>query len=456
MTLDELKERQFQKGFTLTELLLAMVIIGVVAALTIPALIANINRKNWISGIKKSYTVMAEGLKQAEALNGKASTWGEENFIENLMSGFKVMKECNGTSCLPNEQFLNGEAFSVGDGTVKSFVLADGSSVVATMLSSECDQSVGSLEGICGTLYVDVDGEKGPNTMGKDFFGFYVTQTGVIPYGSSKIDTVEPGYNWVSKGCHSGDPVCAEGKFFSCSNASGNQTVCNTCGGDWRTYTQQAYSEPVYRTDISSYKIVSYNVVYKSVSHPGHTAHGSACTRHAAYHAAYTSCNSYSRGDCAAYSGYTCAYYYYYCSSYTYHPASGGECTSYAYYVSPKTTYAYNYSTSNWEPGTYNTYVASYKYFPKRTTTSCDGASGTYSVCFGYKYPQEWDCWHNPQGVAHDDPCNASGTASKKSCNFKTYDALGDCNLDDKGTSCGAWAIMNDNMNYLDGKEVEW
>ena len=336
MTLDELKERQFQKGFTLTELLLAMVIIGVVAALTIPALIANINRKNWISGIKKSYTVMAEGLKQAEALNGKASTWGEENFIENLMSGFKVMKECNGTSCLPNEQFLNGEAFSVGDGTVKSFVLADGSSVVATMLSSECDQSVGSLEGICGTLYVDVDGEKGPNTMGKDFFGFYVTQTGVIPYGSSKIDTVEPGYNWVSKGCHSGDPVCAEGKFFSCSNASGNQTVCNTCGGDWRTYTQGAYSEPVYRTDISSYKIVSYNVAYKAVYRAGHTAHGSACTHHAEYRAAHKTCNGYARGDCRQYSGYTCSSWDYYCTGYTYHPASGGECTSYAYYVSPQ------------------------------------------------------------------------------------------------------------------------
>ena len=42
------------------------------------------------------------------------------------------------------------------------------------------------------------------------------------------------------------------------------------------------------------------------------------------------------------------------------------------------------------------------------------------------------------------------------SCNFKAVGALDDCSLDGKGTSCASWVIMNNNMIYLDGKEVNW
>ena len=88
--------------------------------------------------------------------------------------------------------------------------------------------------------------------------------------------------------------------------------------------------------------------------------------------------------------------------------------------------------------------------------TSCPGAVTT-SVCLGYKYTQQWDCWYTPEGNAFDNECNGVGS-TKDSCSkqLKDVDALYDCNLDDKGTTCGAWAIINGNMQYLDDKEVDW
>ncbi|RAI15787.1 MAG: hypothetical protein DKM22_02670, partial [Candidatus Melainabacteria bacterium] len=53
MTLDELVERKSHEGFTLVEVLLAIGILGVVAAITIPALIQHTNRKDWMTALKK-------------------------------------------------------------------------------------------------------------------------------------------------------------------------------------------------------------------------------------------------------------------------------------------------------------------------------------------------------------------------------------------------------------------
>ncbi len=448
MTLDELVERKSHEGFTLVEVLLAIGILGVVAAITIPALIQHTNRKDWMTALKKSYTILSEGFKQTEALNGKIASWEEEEFYSNFIEGFKVSKSCEGSSCLPNEVYLNESGFTSPENS-KSYVLADGQAISLSLTDTNCATTVGSLEGICGNVFIDVNGEKGPNTMGKDFFGFYVTKEGIIPYGSKKIDVIQSGYKWVAKGCNNGDAVCAEGKMFSCSNAQTDQTACKTCGGDWRVYSQAAYSTPVTGYKVATYKPASYAATYRSHYRAAHTSHSDACQA-GRYHAAYTSCTGYS---CDRYSGYSCSSYI--CSSYRYHAASY-QCTSYAIYHPASTTYSVvGYSVASYGPATYSSHIASYKQHAAVYKETCGGTIPE-NTCLGYKYTQEWDCWQTDAGAPYDDPCNAHGVASSKSCSFKTTDALGDCKLDDKGTSCGAWAIINDNMMYLDDKEVTW
>ncbi len=39
---------------------------------------------------------------------------------------------------------------------------------------------------MCGQIKIDVNGAKGPNVMGKDYFIFYVLATGIVPVDFSK------------------------------------------------------------------------------------------------------------------------------------------------------------------------------------------------------------------------------------------------------------------------------
>ena len=54
-----------KKGFTLAEVLITIGIIGVVAALTLPVLIANYRKNVVVERLKKFYTVMNQAVLQA-------------------------------------------------------------------------------------------------------------------------------------------------------------------------------------------------------------------------------------------------------------------------------------------------------------------------------------------------------------------------------------------------------
>lgn len=63
------------RGFTLAEVLITLGIIGVVAALTLPALIANHKKTVVETRLKKFYSVMNQAITQSELENGDKNTW---------------------------------------------------------------------------------------------------------------------------------------------------------------------------------------------------------------------------------------------------------------------------------------------------------------------------------------------------------------------------------------------
>ncbi len=58
------------KGFTLAEVLITLGIIGVVAALTIPNMIKNSQKIEYVVAMKKSYTTFQNGMKAYMANQG--------------------------------------------------------------------------------------------------------------------------------------------------------------------------------------------------------------------------------------------------------------------------------------------------------------------------------------------------------------------------------------------------
>ena len=48
-----------------------------------------------------------------------------------------------------------------------------------------CTTSAGNLTNVCGMVYIDINGATQPNIIGRDIFMFYITTSGVYPYGSN-------------------------------------------------------------------------------------------------------------------------------------------------------------------------------------------------------------------------------------------------------------------------------
>ena len=188
------------KGFTLAETLITLAIIGVVAALTVPNLLNKYTKHTYVVGLKKAYSQLQNAMKMIPITEGcsagdyecagmfqdrgKATNIDEMDFGGNsdkkmiylLSKQFKVKK-----FCLTYEE--NECAFVSKASSNAGFITEDG--MQYTNSNSAWD------------AYVDVNGEKGPNKVGRDIFLFtfaYKDQNGiqqgtVIPKGS-KLDKI--------------------------------------------------------------------------------------------------------------------------------------------------------------------------------------------------------------------------------------------------------------------------
>ena len=185
--------RHWCGAFTLAEVLITLGIIGVVAAMTMPSLITAKQEKATISTIKKNYSIFANALLMAQNDNGELYTWGITkdadglNLVSsNLKPYLKIIEDCGvgeKSDCAPgdNGKFkdLTGrkrtEDFSSSD--YYSFRLNDGTAVAIQLKTkAECISS----ESSCMNFYIDTNGKKYPNTLGKDIFYF-------AGYGNGKL-----------------------------------------------------------------------------------------------------------------------------------------------------------------------------------------------------------------------------------------------------------------------------
>jgi prepilin-type N-terminal cleavage/methylation domain-containing protein len=164
----------FKKGFTLAEVLITLGIIGVVAALTMPSLIVNYQKQQTVIQLKKAYSDLNQAVKLAsldyEEFEYKGDTVeGRQAFLEEYFLPYlKTVQVCAPIAQCgidsANYKFLNGAALSSTTGINASSVgavLADGAVFIVGMRSTTGDRY---------TLYIDINGKKGPNVMSKDLF----------------------------------------------------------------------------------------------------------------------------------------------------------------------------------------------------------------------------------------------------------------------------------------------
>ena len=183
-----------KKAFTLAEVLITLAIIGIVAAITIPTLMANYQKTQYVTQAKKAYSrfyeALAEISQEAGCVNDLActgffsSTTTNETFGNELIKHFKVVKNCGvakNLGCWPPKTYQNYNGVPASNyntfDNVDSykFITADGMAyyVINYAIGGAGDEdckfnqstgATGQMKNICGFFFVDVNGpEIGPN-----------------------------------------------------------------------------------------------------------------------------------------------------------------------------------------------------------------------------------------------------------------------------------------------------
>ena len=180
-----------KKAFTLAEILITLGIIGIVAALTMPSLIQKYQDQVTVNKVKKMYSVLNNAYNLYKIENSHEfiewSPEGAEKAFNIFKPYLKVAKDCgveNGEGCihLGGYNDLTNENRKGGYSQQKNYYkvrLVDGSSLIFRGGGTIMFELDADLE-----IYYDVNGEKGPNTWGKDFFEFDVYNDQLKPTGA--------------------------------------------------------------------------------------------------------------------------------------------------------------------------------------------------------------------------------------------------------------------------------
>ncbi len=210
----------YDYAFTMAEILLSLTIIGVVAAITLPSLTGNINERTWNTQRKALYARMSQAISLMPALNGYGTlddttdTAAETFITAGLSKVLKInnicdsehLKDCglpdkiiriDGASIinladiktLHNYNTLfkraggQGGNYSQKDTTAAAFETANGESILVYYnpycVSKMDGKSATRADGLtftyyysqgrmCANFVYDLNGNKGPNTVGKD------------------------------------------------------------------------------------------------------------------------------------------------------------------------------------------------------------------------------------------------------------------------------------------------
>ncbi len=212
------------RGFTMAEILLSLTIIGVVAAITLPSLMANINERTWNTQRKALYARMSQAIAMMPQVGGygtltedesgsvTADTAAETFLTEGLSKVLKINNICDSehladcgvpssytnmagsTKTWPTKlselgtQFVNFSyvgsgwydngstdatfSYSQPDTKAAAFETQNGETI-ALYYNPYCTADLESnwhysQSKMCANFVYDLNGNKGPNTVGKD------------------------------------------------------------------------------------------------------------------------------------------------------------------------------------------------------------------------------------------------------------------------------------------------
>lgn len=189
-------EKQYRKphshsmrAFTISELLITIAIIGVIAAMTMPTLMANIQSKTLDTSVKVSTRKIMAAVETMTNLDKMGGYNDTADFVNHLRKHLNIVQVCKPDEILPCwngsdetslPEAIGGDVlFNMGNldpsgrradygSNVVSFVLADGASVI--MSYNTLCRADGHEPRNCIVAAFDTNGSRRPNHFGQDIF----------------------------------------------------------------------------------------------------------------------------------------------------------------------------------------------------------------------------------------------------------------------------------------------
>ena len=196
---DLVTSKSRKAAFTMAEILLSLTIIGVVAAITLPSLMGNINERTWNTQRKALHARISQAIAMMPKLNGYGVVSGNENFATDVTLGqtfltdglskvLKINNICDNehlVDCGISEEVMTIEGQSsliISEGVfmpvdiwrpilVNAFETQNGESVAMTynpFCSQDLKNNALAVSYICVNFIYDLNGSRGPNSVGKD------------------------------------------------------------------------------------------------------------------------------------------------------------------------------------------------------------------------------------------------------------------------------------------------
>ena len=187
-----------KKAFTLAEVLITLMIIGIVAALTIPSVISNYQQQEFKTGLKKAVSVLNEAIQTNIAQEGETpydnikQDFGNikdkvsGNLYEYLKRHMNVIKTGNIDTCNSWRVYNGNDQCYLGGSGNRFFYTTDGMRFEFPMRTHELrlhesNQTINKPQSVCGHPY-----------YGYECHSYYNASCGSLGLANNPYNTTQP------------------------------------------------------------------------------------------------------------------------------------------------------------------------------------------------------------------------------------------------------------------------
>ncbi|MCR4880709.1 MAG: type II secretion system GspH family protein [bacterium] len=266
-----------KKAFTLAETLITLMVIGVVAVLTLPAMFQNYKDIKYKSAYKKMHSAIINGFNRMiaeETMSGHEST---EDFVSEMGKYFKITSTCgndNLQNCFAEKITTDDDVVDISkiktsknlgkdwdtDTNVNGLMLDDGTSMLVAYNKDGCLGAADSREEIinsCVAIVYDLDNKSNGNKLGSagsNDIGLYnasfnssVNCGEIVEIGRSGT---KPTVRYALNGADAQQDECAALlSAFDCPSRESNWPLISTSTSDGVISCSYGIEKPTLSTD---------------------------------------------------------------------------------------------------------------------------------------------------------------------------------------------------------------